>query len=85
MVHYYRWMKLNLNKFILDHYLDILFRMVTIHKKLNLTGREQISYGYESLRSQRFGTDTGALRMPQATRYLYTQPRTISLNVSWRF
>lgn len=51
----------------------------------NLTGREQISYGYESLRSQRFGTDTGALRMPQATRYLYTQPRTISLNVSWRF
>lgn len=51
----------------------------------NLLGREQISYGYESLRSQRVGVDTGSLRMPQATRYLYTQPRTISLNVSWRF
>lgn len=51
----------------------------------NLLGREQRSYGYESLRSMRVGEDTAALRMPQPSRYLYALPRTLSLGVSWRF
>lgn len=51
----------------------------------NLLGQEQIAYGYESLRSMRVGQDTGALRMPHPTRYLYATPRTVSLRLSWQF
>lgn len=51
----------------------------------NLLGQEQIAYGYESLRSMRVGKDTGALRMPQPSRYLYAMPRTVSLRISWQF
>ncbi len=51
----------------------------------NLTGREQRAYGYESLRSMPVGKDTATLRMPQPSRYLYALPRTLSLQVIWRF
>ena len=49
----------------------------------NLTGGETPAYGYESLRSQRVGT--GTIRMPQATRYRYATPRTMTLTAGWRF
>lgn len=58
--------------------------LVMLHLN-NLTDRANCSYGYESLRSQWVGEDTGAMRMPQATRYLYTTPRTVALQVSYRF
>lgn len=51
----------------------------------NLLGREQIAYGYESIRSMRRGSDTGAMRVPQPTRYLYARPRSVTLRVGWRF
>lgn len=58
--------------------------LLSLHAN-NLLGQEQIAYGYESLRSMRVGKDTGALRMPQPSRYLYAMPRTVSLRISWQF
>ena len=58
--------------------------LLSLHAN-NLLGREQIAYGYESMRSMRVGADTGSWRVPQPSRYLYAPPRTLSFNVSWRF
>jgi len=57
---------------------------VTLHLS-NLTACEVPSYGYESMRSQRYGTATATMRMPQATRYLYGAPRALMLTVGYRF
>ncbi len=51
----------------------------------NLLGEEMISYGYESMRSQRIGVGDQALRVPQASRYLYASPRSILLTIGYRF
>lgn len=59
-----------------------LYLLLALH---NLTGCEAPLYGYESLRSQRAGTGSSALRLPQATRYLYAYPRSVTLTAGWRF
>lgn len=51
----------------------------------NLLGAEMISYGYESLRTQRAGITAESLRLPQATRYLYASPRSVLVTVGYRF
>lgn len=69
-------------------YKRFTFERHTLHLSLqvnNLLGAEQVAYGYESMRSMRIGEDTGALRMPQPSRYLYAQPRTVSMRVRWQF
>lgn len=51
----------------------------------NLLNGEMISYGYESVRSQRIGAGDAAMRVPQPSRYLYALPRSIVLTVGYRF
>lgn len=51
----------------------------------NLTACEVPSSGYESMRSQRYGTTTSTVRMPQASRYLYASPRSVLLTAGYRF
>ncbi len=51
----------------------------------NLLNAENVSYGYESLRSQWQGTGDHAVRMPQASRYLYDTPRSVVVSVGYCF
>lgn len=78
------------NAFTIDLSLFKSFRfdrsslLLSLHAN-NLTGGSYPSYGYESLRSQRLGVEHNTVRIPQATRYLYAQPRSCTLRVSWQF
>lgn len=51
----------------------------------NLSGSEVPAYGYESMRSQRQGGTAASLYLPQATRYRYTDPRSLMLTIGYRF
>ena len=59
-----------------------IYLLLALH---NLTGDESPAYGYESLRTQHPGSGSHAIRMPQANRYRYAYPRSITLTAGWRF
>lgn len=51
----------------------------------NLTGKQPVYDGYESLRVRRIRSGAQTLWEPQATRYTYAYPRSFYLTVSYRF